>query len=294
MNKENTLSRFNGEYLKCIVTTHSGMIEALKNKGALIIYQTKENDKLRNYIYLGNEFLASGYGFKSKDELTIAEYIVKSYEKDNTEINKHLSILDESINSTIKTVDDKLNKFRPDLIIYDSNKNEINLNDVYFHGKPAYYEDFEVISIQKKLKYFDGNVIINGTAIETEKEIDITDIDSISLPIGTRISSINYTISYNKHDSNGINNVNICYYESSNDYLNDNLKLQTYQENQFNANTEIGKFNISLSFNDKYIVSTMDSVQLVNSIQVTVKETPDSKYKVYPELNFTNKKYVIF
>ena len=91
MNKENTLSRFNGEYLKCIVTTHSGMIEALKNKGALIIYQTKENDKLRNYIYLGNEFLASGYGFKSKDELTIAEYIVKSYEKDNTEINKHLS-----------------------------------------------------------------------------------------------------------------------------------------------------------------------------------------------------------
>ena len=120
MNKENTLSRFNGEYLKCIVTTHSGMIEALKNKGALIIYQTKENNTLRNYVYLGNEFLASGYGFKSKDELTTAEYIVKSYEKDNKEINNHLTSLDESVNSIITTVDYKLNNFRPDLIIYDS------------------------------------------------------------------------------------------------------------------------------------------------------------------------------
>lgn len=294
MNKENTLSRFNGEYLKCIVTTHSGMIEALKNKGALIIYQTKENNTLRNYVYLGNEFLASGYGFKSKDELTTAEYIVKSYEKDNKEINNHLTSLDESVNSIITTVDYKLNNFRPDLIIYDSNKNEINLNDVYFHGKPAYYEDFEVISIQKKLKYFDGNIINNNTVIEKEKEIDITDVDSIDLPIGTRISSINYIISYNKHDSNGINNVNICYYESSNDYINNNLKLQTYQEKQFNTNAETGKLYINLIFSDPYIVSSMDSVQLINSIQVTVKETPESKYKVYPELNFTNKKYVIF
>jgi len=294
MNKENTLSRFNGEYLKCIVTTHSGMIEALKNKGALIIYQTKENDTLRNYVYLGNEFLASGYGFKSKGELITAEYIIKSYENDNAEINKHLTNLDESITSTIKTVDNKLNNFRPDLIIYDSNKNEINLNDVYFHDRPAYYEDFEVIDIEKKLTYFDGNIINNGTSIIETKEIDITNVDSISLPIGSKISSINYIISYNKHDSDGINNVNICYYESSNDYFDNNLKLQTYQEKQFNTNAETGKLYINLSFSDKYIVSSMDSVQLINSVQVTVKGTPTSKYKVYPDLNFTNKKYVIF
>lgn len=294
MNKENTLSRFNGEYLKCIVTTHSGMIEALKNKGALIIYQTKEDNALRNYVYLGNEFLASGYGFKSKDELTTAEYIVKSYESDNTKINNHLTNLNNSISSIITTVDNKLNNFRPDLIIYDSKNNEINLNDIYFHGKPAYYEDFEVISIQKKLRYFDGNLVTNGVVLEEIKEIDITDIDSISLPIGTRIESINYIISYNKHDSDGISNINICYYESSNDYINDNLKLQTYQESQFNSKAETGKFYINLMFNDPYIVSSMDNVQLVNSLQVTVKETPESKYKVYPELNFTNKKYVIF
>ena len=297
-NRNNTLDRFNNEYLKCIVTTHASMINALKDKGALIIYQSKDNknnDFLRNHIYLGNEFLASGYGFKTFDDLTNAENIINSYKTDNETINTNIANLENNYKDIEQRVNNKLDNFEPNIIVHDSNNNTINLDDVFFHGKPALYNDFEITNAQIVIQYFDGEYSNQFT--NQYKTLVINNFNSsnvIDLPIGSQIKDINFILSYTKNDSNGISDLNITYYNSMENYNDDNMSVLTYSELQLNSVAEQGKLHLKLLFNNNFIVRSGNKIPIINSIQVNVKETPEHKYKKYPDLDFTDKKYVVY
>lgn len=279
----NNLSKFNNEYLKCIVTTHSCMIDTLKDKGALIIYQSNNDGSIRNHIYLGNQFLASGYGFKSKEDLESAANIVKNYGNQHDEINKKLNNINEILSSINDNVNETLQDFKSnvDYTITDAKDNEISLKEIIFHGAPAIYEDFEVYSIKIKLTYFDGEY--DDPALKKYKVLDISNIDVIDLPIGSKIISINYSILYNKHDSAGISGLNVIYYSSTDNYKHETPEIFSYEESQFNLTTEVGEFHFDLMFNDGFIVTSEEKIPLIDSIQINVKETPESKYKEYPK-----------
>ena len=72
------INKFDGQYLKCIVSNYTSSKNLLANSGSLIVIQPKygklndldleeayANGTIhRNYVYLGDEFLASGFGLQ--------------------------------------------------------------------------------------------------------------------------------------------------------------------------------------------------------------------------------------
>ena len=102
-NINNDINKFDGKYLKCIVSKYPSVIKFLANSGSMIVLQpqneminqdiketnnngeyyveTKSGEnQQRNYIYLGNEFLASGYGFSTIQYRKTGERIIKSFD----------------------------------------------------------------------------------------------------------------------------------------------------------------------------------------------------------------------
>ena len=81
-NINNDINRFDGKYLKCVVSKYPSVLKFLANSGSMIVLQPQNElitqdivetisngkykiniknseSKQRNYIYLGDEFLAS-------------------------------------------------------------------------------------------------------------------------------------------------------------------------------------------------------------------------------------------
>ena len=104
-NINNDINRFDGKYLKCVVSKYPSVLNFLANSGSMIVLQPQNElinqdiketvedgeyyieaknseGKQRNYIYLGNEFLASGYGFSTIQYRNTGERIIRTY--DNT------------------------------------------------------------------------------------------------------------------------------------------------------------------------------------------------------------------
>ena len=111
----NNISKFNGQYLKCIVSNYTSSKNYLGNSGSLIVIQPKSGrlndiewetkhkngDISRNYVYLGNEFLASGFGFGSQYILEKAEAIINLYDDDISTLGRKDKELDEKIDREI-------------------------------------------------------------------------------------------------------------------------------------------------------------------------------------------------
>ena len=284
----NDISKFNGQYLKCIVTKHKGTMNALSDKGALIVYQNNN----RNYAYLGNEFIASGYGFDSLDKIKEAENIIESYNTNIQGINKLLDELSKDYNDTKNNLDDIVNKkflqFDPKIHYKDTNDNivDYNLNDIFFRGQNATYKDFEFTSIKK-------SIYINNLSTK----IIIDDTNTIELPIGTKINKIVYEFNYTKNDTSGIKNLYIKYFESYekyNSYLidkntneNEDNKDAYLSEVKYNtivnSKADLGKIIIVFTFNQKYFyVTGSEQISVVDSIGADIIGTNETQYKSYP------------
>ena len=102
-NINNDINRFDGKYLKCVVSKYPSVLKFLANSGSMIVLQPQNElinqdivetisngkyqiniknseSKQRNYIYLGDEFLASGYGFTTIQYRNTGERIIKTYD----------------------------------------------------------------------------------------------------------------------------------------------------------------------------------------------------------------------
>lgn len=69
-NQQNKFIKIDGEYVKLYVTTNQTLPKLLKNTGSLIVYHKETDD---NYLYLGNELIAGGWGFSSQNNKEFAE-----------------------------------------------------------------------------------------------------------------------------------------------------------------------------------------------------------------------------
>ena len=158
----NDIFRFDNQYLKCIVTKYPSVLENngyLANSGAMIIYQPQsetnqtyknvDESYRRNYMYLGNEFLASGYGFLCKEMRNDAENIVKNY---NTTINNLINKdneLNNKIDSNIENIQTKLedNYIKKTGSITTTfiniNGQNVSTKDMLIYGEEAKYKNSE-------------------------------------------------------------------------------------------------------------------------------------------------------
>lgn len=269
----NDISKFNGQYLKCVVTKHKGTMNALSDKGALIVYQNNN----RNYAYLGNEFIASGYGFDSLDKIKEAENIINSYNNDIQGINELLDELSNDYNDTKNNLDDIVNKkflqFDPKIHYKDTNDKVVdyNLNDIFFRGQNATYKDFEFTSIKKSIYINNRN---NGIIIDESNIVE--------LPIGTKINKIIYEFNYAKNDTGGIKKLLINYFKSYDDY-NNNILQQVEYNTLANSKTDSGKLTIVFTFNKNYFyVTGSEQISIVDSIVAEIIGTSETQYKDYP------------
>ena len=292
----NVISKFNGQYLKCIVTKHKGTMNALSDKGALIIYQ---KDK-RNYAYLGNEFIASGYGFDELEKLNIIEKIIDSYDSDIETINNSLKYIQNNINNINSNIDETLtNKFNAyDPKIYVNNGEHIvsyNLNDIFFRGQNAIYKNIEFSSIKKKLLINNVSEYYYDEESKSYKDNYIIVDDIIELPIGTKINKIIYEFDYNKNDTGGFKNLYINYFKSCEDskayYNTENPQLNKisqlkYSETQINAPSLSGTFTITFDFDkNPFYITGSDEIIVIDSISGDILGTMETQYKYYPRLN---------
>lgn len=290
MNNNNDISKFNGQYLKCIITKHKGTMNALSDMGALIIYQ---NDN-RNYAYLGNVFIASGYGFNSLENLEKTEKIIGSYDEDIQKIQDNLlntiklnnDSIDEKIDNAV------LNKLKVyDVQVkYNNGEDEdeyadsYNLNDIFFRGPNATYKDFEFTKISKKL-------LVNNKIDTEDNYINVDESNVVELPVGTKINKIVYELEYEKNDTSGIKSLEINYFKSYDDFINGKLSYVIYKIDVVNSNANSGVINITFTFENEYFYVINNNQELfkqftvIDSITVYILGTNKTQYKNYSYLS---------
>ena len=278
-NQSIDLSRFNDKYLKCIVTKRKSSMNILKDQGAVIIYQ---NSGI-NHLYLGNEFIAAGWGFKSKEDLNKAETIIETYDSDINSINENIENINDTISDISNTVNEMNDKINPTVYIYDKNHEKVELHEVFFTGIPAFYEDFEITDIEKIIIYNNSQILkIKG------------DQNVIDLPLGSTIKKVTYNISCNIHDCGGVKEVNLSYFSSSDDYVNNiatpmsinNLQWQNLDKNKV--------LSITHEFITPYRIDKDENLTVINNILISINGTVPEQYKKYPELTLSNNKFEIY
>lgn len=199
-NINNDINKFDGKYLKCVVSKYNSSIKYLANSGTLIILQPS-NAINRNYIYLGNEFLASGYGFSSeenqiKGESIVKEFdnIVKALQKAN---DKETEDREKQYNEIIKTLRKYvlINGGHIENTVIELNGQKILTKDIILYGEEAQYKNLEV-----------DNIIVTITGNnDYQYKVNFKNNDIVvDFPIGTEITNIQIEIITKDNDSGGL------------------------------------------------------------------------------------------
>lgn len=328
-NINNDINRFDGKYLKCVVSKYDSVLKYLANSGAMVVLQPsgdegtyKDITYQRNYIYLGNEFLASGYGFLCKDMRIKAESIVAQYDNDIENLKKADAAEAKVRKETDDDIYKKLNNYvainggRIDKTVFNLNGITIPTRDIILYGEEAQYTDFTVDDIKISIN---SNDWINNNNVACHQCVDIHEnkdnlFHNISLnkivylPIGSQIKDINCEITANDNDSGGLNRLAILH-NFNNEYVATvvyyDFDAETYIEDPFENDKEdsekiftLHKYIYSKSFtnnensNDVLIVDTTIN-NIIKGIKMVIAPTPKIKYKYYPALYQKNNEYKI-
>ena len=227
-NISNNITKFNGQYLKCVVSNYTSTKNYLGNSGSLIVIQPKsgklndielENDYKngnihRNYVYLGNEFLASGFGFGSQYILEKAENIVNSYDSDIKSLKDKDAQIEDKIAQEVRILNEKLTNYVKiqggpiDETQITINGQAITTKDIILHGEEARYKNLEIKNI---------NILINNNVCENS---------TILMPIGSYIQKINVEIEIYKNDSGGIKELSILHNFDEDDQIYEGTKIK--------------------------------------------------------------------
>lgn len=280
------ITKFNDKYLKCITTKYLSSIEYLGNSGSLIVYQPASGSQInRNYIYLGNEFLASGYGFSDQVTQIKAENIVKKYDSDL----ENLSNVDDALGKRItKEVNDLIEKLKEYVAINGGSIENtvitldgktINTKDIILYGEEAQYKNLEVNNVE---------ITINGQS---------TNNGEIFLPIGSLVKEIIIRIDYTTNDSGGIERLQVYNkrLETIDDYsyVKNNKILRSpdytivYNDSTeiYNETIETGSIYFTKKFgDDEQILVDKYIDDVLSELYIWVKPTPVISYKNYPQL----------
>jgi len=289
-----SINKYNGQYLKCIVTKHQSSISLLANSGSLIIYQPNDqNDNNRCYIYLGNTFLASGYGFKNKDLVNSATSIINNYDNQIDELKAKDNSLEQIITANYNNLLDELKNYvQKDVKNGNASNTYIEFNsdtlqpkyvkliDLINHGRDAHYDDIEFKRIKKTIitenNEFYSEDIFTG---ETQESI-------INVPIGTIIRKIQIDIEYDPRDTGGISKLIVGYTDQSDSSTPKNIYIEydgTISSIDNSLYTKTFVLDLTNPRLVPYIIKDKD-INIISSITAVIAKTPSSKYKNYPEL----------
>ena len=279
-NNRQPITRYDGQYLKCVVTQYKATMNVLKNSGTLIVYQP-QNENV-NYLYLGNELLASGFGVSTIQKRDVLEDVADRYYDDYAYLTTYIDLsfaytayeVDELyayLNNFIR-VDGSVNLTK--IVYWDDKYNTYktaNLRDIIFTGPEAEYKDANLES-QKSIIYS-----INDVLYESNDEITY-------MPIGCGISYVTKEINIEKNDSGGVNkiNVDLTYYNSTHEKCS-----RSTSQNISNFILDNGIYNIKYTNrydnrNYEYFVAQEGLNDVIDEITLNITKTDDKKY--YPEL----------
>ena len=297
----NDISKFNNQYLKCIVTKYDSTVNAvngyLANSGALIVYHPESETGTyttiingeeinttynRNYVYLGNEFLASGYGFLCKDMRDDAEKIVRNYDRTIKDIKDTIQNEKNDRISVDRSIREELNNYIKTNGFIDNTKvningKVINTKDLLLHGEEAKYENLEVTNVSLKIKANDKTYYL--------------DDNNIYLPLGITINSIEIEVEYNTNDSGGIDKLEVLhkYNAFSNLNIDEEESIQSFvikydQDNNGNSTEGVIRYKKLFGGENELNLVTDKIEDFIQGFYIYVKETPKEKYKNYPRI----------
>lgn len=275
----NDINKFNDQYLKCIITKYSSAINgALANSGALIVYHPKSEQTInKNYLYLGNEFLASGYGFSSEEQQKNAIKIVNNYDRTINALKEEDTNLYSEINKAVLKLQNEISQYVKsnkgnisDTVIY-VNDQPINTKNMLLYGEDAKYQNLEVTNLK---------VLINN------KEIDSN--NNIYLPLGSYIKNIDVYIDYKLNDSGGIYKLEVIHnnlnYLGQNNNSNSESVVIKYDQDS-NGNAESGTIHYKKIFTEDNSIYVTDIIEnIISGFYIYVEQTPPEQYKNFPRL----------
>jgi len=281
----NNISKFNGQYLKCIVSNYTSSKNYLGNSGSLIVIQPKSGrlndiewetkhkngDISRNYVYLGNEFLASGFGFGSQYILEKAEAIINSYDDDITTLGRKDKELDEKIDREIDELKEEFNKYvkthggHIEDTVVNINGSNILTKDIILHGEEAQYKNLEV----KEIK-----ISINGNICK----------DSFAyVPIGSYIKTIEMEVEIFKNDSGGIDSLQVLHSFNNDEYEYEGVKVNYNLDTDICIDSDYDIYRLHYyNMLDEEVIVDSPMKNVIKTVYVNVKATPPAQYKYYP------------
>ena len=283
-----SINKFNGQYLKCIVSNYTSSKNLLANSGSLIVIQPKtkslndatleaeyENGTLhRNYVYLGDEFLASGFGFASESVLRKAEQIVKTYDDDIAALKNKDIELDNKIDIETSKLWEALNDYvkieggHIENTVVTLNGYDIPTKDIILYGEEAKYYNMEIKNIDVK---------IDNIKCTT---------DEILLPIGSIANKVEVEIELAKHDSGGISSLYVLHKIDDNEY--EGTKVLYNMDTSITIDTDYDLYKIFYSkdlikSNNSFVIDSYKE-GVLQRFYINVAQTPRSEYKYYPLL----------
>ena len=286
---ENNLLNINGEYVKFYITTNSNIPYILKNSGSIVIYHDKNNALSNglipfsyslNYIYLGNEIIASGYGLSNIDLRNKSEEIAVNYDERQNEINTYFSEVKNDISylyNNILTYNGNLQYTY--ITTYD---NTISTDEYLFNTVNAKYKEAEIVNEKTIITYYSISDPANLYKFYNEIafNVDINDYSTlntvisysnepIKLPIGAKINSFTKEFTVKLNDESGIyshNSLSYSFLSQEDCVLNPNFENINYKESFITLSLEeISQINL---YEIKYNYSPIINGLLYNQFYV--------------------------
>ena len=252
----------------------------------------KENSNIYknegNYLYLGNELIASGWGFDNKNQKDLAiqhltiipQYLYKFGKILNKEIEVRSKFQKDIEDLEYLTSTSDISKNYIEIEHFPFYKDVENENKIYIKDIPqilspknqAEYKDLEITNDGINQKFI-INSVSNNDLYKKEGNI-------VYVPVGSKLSS--YELSFNYYPNNSGNFTKIKYLslkengEYENEVINDISPILINNENnsyKFTLTKSYTNNNITLSYNKEYHV--------VKDLKLTIAETPAENYKNY-------------
>lgn len=216
------LLKINGEYVKFYVTTNSQLHKLLANSGAAVIYH--ESTTGTNYLYVGGELIASGYGFES---IEIRD-ILHDWALEKNDRIKSLEDKDAELDQQIKDVDDRIRKWGEELFVEKDGgevsntilKPDLNTGDIdvevslkmkHIMGllENITYDRMQIGEILYTITYTNPLAPESNTNYQT---FTLLQSQYKALPIGAKLKKVEMLVAIKLNDSGPANQTKITYY----------------------------------------------------------------------------------
>lgn len=212
------LFKINGEYVKFYVTTNSKLYQLLANSGAAVIYH--ENSTKINYIYVGGELIASGYGVKDIDSRDALQWWADNYEEILAQLRKadeeNTVYIQTNYDSLYKKIEDNFVKIEggdiSNTIIKPTGLNRtIVSKDIIGLTEKIDYDRFKVGEIIYTVEYYKPN-----SNVYTETQIFLQN-DKKVLPVNTVLKNVQMLVPIDLNDNGTIAWSRLLFYTNNKD-----------------------------------------------------------------------------